>query len=448
MVKGKDMEWDDDQPDVDQSAPAKIKPRRIDAAHAAVPGIEDRPSEPARVTADAAGGAAGSRISEFPDFREVSSPEAPVELPSALPFDLSLETEQLAAALEDQLSGLDERETLLATRAADLDKEWQACRTWHQQQLAMLDEREAEISRRQAEMEIFTRREENLAERFRDCESKELALDRREGDLNEREASLVAREHELRDRRQQLEREAAALSRSQQMWDQSKVRDDEALERQRQQMQAGIDEQLSQRLAELEEDKALLAEKTRALEADRQSLHRERDAWQHQRHQEHQRQAAEQRQTLDDAERRLAAVTARESALDTQQAALEQLRSEIMAAHRQVLEMRLIAEQLWAQLKGLMTPAEITQSLAQLRLKLAEQYEQEEKALAERKEELLALADKLAQQHATLKAQRMEFLAWRKSQQEEIAHQAEHLCRRVQELSEEQQRLRMPSKAA
>ena len=77
-----------------------------------------------------------------------------------------------------------------------------------------------------------------------------------------------------------------------------------------------------------------------------------------------------------------------------------------------------------------------------VRLKLAAQYELEEKTLAEKKEELLALADKLTQQHAALKAQRIEFLAWRKSQQEEIALQAEHLCRRVQQLSEERAGLR------
>lgn len=443
------MDWRDELEQADEeTTQPKIKPRRIDAPHPSVPAgqssIERHSSVPAHV-----GGEEGLLAAdETPVFYEVAptdltaaqDPPAGPEPPAG--EDLSLQTEQLARALAEQLRDLDAREALLSTRAGELETEWRSCQAWHQRQLAELNEREAELSRRAAEMDVFTRREEELAERCRDCEAQELALDQREAKLNEREATLVARDHELRDRRQQVEREAAGLSRSQQLWEQSKSRDEQALARQGRQLQIGVDEQLAERLAEVEQAKALLAEQARALEQDRQSLRREQGAWQQQRKLEEDRRGQQQRQTQHESQRRLAAITTRESALDTQQAALEQLRGEMTGAYRQALEMRLIAEQIWTQLKGLMTPAEITQSLAQLRLKMAEQYELEEKALAERKEELLALADKLAQQHAALKAQRMEFLAWRKAQQEEIAHQAEHLCRRVQDLSEERKQLR------
>jgi hypothetical protein len=454
------MQWcDENQPGDEDASQPKIKPRRIDAPHPGVPGMETPATLPASV---AATGEPGSGIAgdEAPIFHELPPAElspweaapadeaSPATPPPALvgpqeaADDYALQTEQLAAALQEQLGDLDQREALLGTHAADLERKWRECQEWHQQQLASLEQREAELSRRQAEMEVFLKRQEELAERLNDCEAQELALDRRQADLNEREATLVARDYELRDRRQEVEREAAALGRSQQLWEQSKSRDEQALERQRRQWQAELDEQLAERLKELDAQQAHLAEQARGLEQERQALRRERDTWHQERQKEDELRAQEQRHTDQESEQRLAALTARESALDTQQAALEQLRNEVMGAYRQALEMRLIAEQLWAQLKGLMTPAEITQSLAQLRLKMAEHYELEEKGLAERKEELLALADKLAQQHATLKAQRMEFLAWRKSQQQEIAHQAEHLCRRVQELSEEKKRLR------
>jgi hypothetical protein len=451
------MEWSDEQqPGDDAAAQPRIKPRRIDPPHPAVPAMEADVELPASVPASETAGEFGA--DETPIFYEVP-PESPWEAvaadepglsepamePAAAPQegdDVALQTEQLAAALQEQLGELDQREKLLADRAADLERQWRDCQAWHQQQLAGLEEREAELTRRQAEMEVFLARQEDLAERLSDCEAQELSLDRRESNLNEREATLVARDHEQRDRRQEVEREAASLVRSQQLWEQSKTRDEQARERQRRQLQADMDEQLAERHRELDAEKSRLAEQSRGLEQDRQALRRERDAW----HEEHKKEdeARDQQQRIadQDNEQRLSALTARESALDTQQAALEQLRSEVMGAHRQAIEMRLVAEQLWAQIKGLMTPAEITTSLANLRLKMVEQYELEEKGLAEKKEELLALADKLAQQHAALKAQRMEFLAWRKSQQQEIAHQAEHLCRRVQELSEEKKRLR------
>ncbi len=436
------MDWQDE---LDQEVPPKVKPRRIDAAHGGVTGMDSRPDLPAAV--QAAAGTEAASADEAPVFHEVSladlmplAGEGPCELP--LSDELSLETQQLADALAAQLRELDERQGAIVAREAELENEWRACRAWHQQQLAELTDREETLSRRTVEMDVFTRREEELAQRVRDCEAQELALDQREGKLNEREASLVAREHELRDRRQQVEREAAALTRAQQLWEQTKKHDEQTLDRHGRELEAQIDEQLAERMEEVEAAKAHLAEQARGIEQERASLCRERNQWEQEREQADRQRSHELQQREGEAERRLSAVNARESALDTQQAALEQLRGEMTSAYRQALEMRLIAEQLWSQIKGLMTPAEITQSLAQLRLKMAEQYELEEKALAEKKEELLALADKLAQQHAALKAQRMEFIAWRKKQQEEIALQAEHLCRRVQELSEERKQLR------
>ncbi|HZL90989.1 MAG TPA: hypothetical protein VFB96_21670 [Pirellulaceae bacterium] len=454
------MQWcDDNQSGDEESAQPRIKPRRIDPPHPLASALETHAELPASVPAAVESGheiAADDApiFYELPraelssweaahagetDIRDLTT--APDESPQTAD-DISLQTEQLADALTEQLGDLDQREASLSERAAELDRQWRDCQQWHQHQLVSLEQREAELSRREAEMEVFLRREEDLAQRLRDCEALELSLDRRQSDLNEREATLVARDHELRDRRQEVEREAAALNRSQQLWEQSKGRDEQALERERRRLQTEMDEEFAERRSVLDAEKSCLAEQARDLERDRQALRRERDAWHRERQQEDEQRAQQQRQVDQESEQRRSALTAREATLDTQQAAVEQLRNEVMAAYRQALEMRLIVEQLWAQLKGLMTPAEITQSLAQLRLKMAEQYELEEKSLGERKEELLALADKLAQQHATLKAQRMEFLAWRKSQQQEIAHQAEHLCRRVQELSEEKKRLR------
>ena len=141
-------------------------------------------------------------------------------------------------------------------------------------------------------------------------------------------------------------------------------------------------------------------------------------------------------------EQRRTRLATRETTLDQQQAALDQLRGEITAAHRQSIEMRLIAEQLWAQVQGRMPPVEITQSIAQLRLKLGEQYRLEQQGLAEQKRELLDLAEKVAEQSGAHRAQRQELQTWFAAREAEIESQAESLVNRQRELLEQSDQLR------
>jgi hypothetical protein len=438
---------EDKADDLSQSLP-RIKPRRIDPAHPMEGSAGTAPVH-SELAADAvlrepaecrlvqtAAGELPPPANPFEDLPALDEP------PADLPEELATETAQLARSLQEQLREVEYREAQLHARQAEVENEWRACRAWHEQRLDELGRREEELRRRQAEMEVFAQQREDLQQRLDDCLAQEEELDRREARLVEREATLVAGEHDLRLRRQEVERQAAALSRSQQLWEQTRSREQQAIESDRARLAAEIDGQLAQRQAELESAQALVLQQTRELQAERDLLARQRQAWEAEQRRD-QQQLDEARRRLDDeSQKRHAQLAARESALDTQQAALEQLRNEILAAHRQALQMRLAAEQLWAQLKGLMTPAEITHSLAQIRLKLAEQYELEEKALAEKKEELLRLSEKLAEQHAAIKAQRIEFLAWRKAQTAELQQQAEHLCRRIQELDEDRKALR------
>ena len=89
-----------------------------------------------------------------------------------------------------------------------------------------------------------------------------------------------------------------------------------------------------------------------------------------------------------------------------------------------------------------MPPAEITQSIAQLRLKLAEQYRLEQQGLAEQKQELLSLAEKVAEESGTLRTQRQELQSWFAAREEEIERHAKSLVTREQELLEQSDKLR------
>ena len=101
-----------------------------------------------------------------------------------------------------------------------------------------------------------------------------------------------------------------------------------------------------------------------------------------------------------------------------------------------------MAEQLWAQVQGRMPPAEITQSIAQLRLKLGEQYKMEQNGLAEQKQELLKLAEKVAEQSNTLRSQRHELQTWFAAREQEIEQHAETLVTRERELLDQSDNLR------
>jgi hypothetical protein len=160
-------------------------------------------------------------------------------------------------------------------------------------------------------------------------------------------------------------------------------------------------------------------------------LLRERKAWD-----EHQQ--ASQRELSS----RLQEVESREAIVERQRVAMEQMRTEISLVHRQSLEMRLIAEQLWAQITGRLSSAEITRSIASLRMQLSQQYDQEQRALARQKDELVELAERLQGQHAVLIAERQEVKNWGLARQAGIEQQARQLVEREQQLESEQQELR------
>jgi hypothetical protein len=104
--------------------------------------------------------------------------------------------------------------------------------------------------------------------------------------------------------------------------------------------------------------------------------------------------------------------------------------------------MRLIAEQLWAQISGRMTPADVTHAIAQLRLKLSEHYHLEENNLEKRRDELVALGERIAEQHRELSQLRDGVKSWAAARQSEIEEQAQRLVQREIELDGQQEQLR------
>ena len=192
---------------------------------------------------------------------------------------------------------------------------------------------------------------------------------------------IQLREDDLRERRFEFDRQSVALRHAQQLWQQQRERQEQQLnaERtrleqetadQRQQMSADFEQLVTQREEQLHSAELLIAEHARQLETDRAALGSDCHAWLEQ--QTRQRQAIDELRSSAEAELtdRRARLAARQEWIERQKSGLEQVRDEALRLHRQMLEMRLLSEQLWSQITGAITPAEVTQAIAQLRLKL------------------------------------------------------------------------------
>jgi chromosome segregation ATPase len=90
------------------------------------------------------------------------------------------------------------------------------------------------------------------------------------------------------------------------------------------------------------------------------------------------------------------------------------------------------------QLSGSIPSAALTQSLAQIRAKLAEAYHQDSEELRERKQELCDIRDELAAEHEKLTQQKHQFDAWAKQRRNEIEQMAERLVAREQQLQQQE----------
>jgi hypothetical protein len=340
---------------------------------------------------------------------------------------------QLAGLLRERLREVDRREAVLHARAGQLESDIRASRLWLQEREIAFQEREQAL-RRQIE-ELEDRASPRLVEMKSQAQDHETLLT----ELNEREQALRLAEDEVRERRFEVEREAVGLRHAQQIWQQQREREERSLAQEREEGRQELEAIRLERETQLRAAEALLREHIEQLESDRAHIAAERRAFDDQKTQQ-QRAIRELRATteaeLADARARL---DARQDWIERQKGGLEQVRDEALKLHRQSLEMRLLAEQVWAQISGALTPAEVTQTIAQLRLKLAEQYRVEEQQLVTRREELLKVGEAVAAQHTALEQLRTGLREWVQARQAEIERQAAMLVERELSLDAQQE---------
>jgi hypothetical protein len=409
----------------DEHAPAAAAQLRIDTAHEVVELDE----------------ASGNQI-DAPLLEVIEEPaEAMVaavlgESVEARREQLQLQVSQLAAHLRERLREVDRRESQLHARAAQVEAELRAWRLRLAEREAEFGERESELRRRIEQLQ------EQSSPQAAGADYAHARLEYHDPDLSLRDQQLNQREGELRQRRQECDRQALALRHAQQVWEQQQRQQERELAEQREELLREFQTLAAEREEQLRAAEQTLEQQAGSLDADRQSLVADRQAWEEQK--TRQREALdEQRQRAESelADRRLR-LEARQDWIERQKEGLEQVRGEILALHRQSLEMRLLAEQLWSQISGRMPPAEVTRTIAQMRLKLAEQYKLEEQNLAARRDELLKLGERIKEQHGELALLRSGLREWAAARQAEIESQAEALVQRELALDDQQEQFR------
>ena len=412
--------------------PSSVAPLRIDAPHAV-------PTE--QIAADLL-----ATLAEAP-----ADSLAPLQQLALREEQLQLQAAQLAGHLKARLSEVDRRESQLNARIAQLEADLRTSRLWQREREYDFQQREAELCR---QVEDLQHRSAEVARGQEQVQTNDERGDR----IAVREKELNALDLQLRQRRQELDRQNAALSHAQSLWQLQKTHEENTSRQERDRSADLWNRQVEEQRQALEFE---TADRRRKLEIAEQKHHelqqrldQERVDFERQRvqgtmHMQRERKTLDEQLAATDLEivHRKREVESRETIVERQRVAMEQMRAEIGHVHRQSLEMRLIAEQLWAQITGRLSSAEITRSIAALRMQLSQQFEQEQKSLTNQKEELLQLAERLELQHQLVNTERQDVRNWGAARQSGIEQQARQLVEREQQLETEQQELRTARQA-
>lgn len=332
---------------------------------------------------------------------------------------LQVQAEQLARHLQERRRDIDYREAQVNARIAQLENELRLSRLWLQEQHYEFSEREEQLKSQLAEQE----------KRAADLVTHQLALDesRRQlsDELRTREESLARREFEVLESQQRLSLESTRLIQARENLELARKQVDES-------RQVALHRDVADQLAQLrlsqqeqlsawhqEQDAALrrLAERESALAKEGENL------------------AAQARQSQQERQQQLQSLEEQRLKLDQRQLAVERIRSEMLQLHRESLEMRLIAEQLWAELVEQASPTEVTAGMSRLRSKLADTFRLATSDLDRQRQTIQELTERLDAKHRDVVSQRQVLLAWFADRQRELAQQAATLRDRESELS-------------
>jgi hypothetical protein len=350
-----------------------------------------KPAAETRIDAPHALSAAGCGEGPAPSVVAAVHAEALAAVDASPVHLLHAQAAQLADHLRRRQKDLDHREAELNVRVAQLEGDARNARLSLSERKVELDQYEVEVSRDRAQLRACLARVaevEKAADRRREQPPVERAVsppsetvDAREEHLAQRERSFHEAECEIEQARRETEQLREKL-----------IEERKELEQRAKDDQKRLVARQRRELAELAEQRRMLARRTEQI--------------------------------------------------DQRRAALDDLREELARMHRATLEMRLATEELWVQMAGEAPPAALTQSLGQIRARLADDHRRAEAELTRRKRELDAVRLELGQGHEVLAAEKGRVDQWARRRAQEIQEQAARLVAREQELDRQETEFR------
>ncbi len=367
---------------------------------------------------------------------------------------LHQQASEVAAHLRTRLRDLDGRETQLHALAAQLESDARMARLMHAEREHELAEREAAQQKRE---ETFLAAEKRLAEireaagvatdaskaSIETMSLRILELERQQTDIAGREQNLLARQREFDDRQKRFAQEVKEHRQRTVQFESDRSKMEEVLKSRELTLRAELEQSMVQRLIDLEAGEKLLVEQARMLDQQQQEvlqLREDLDARFRKQVRESEERQRIQMAEIDHLRRQQAT---REQTLVEREAELLAMRDEITELHRQSLEMRLVAEQLWCQISPRVAQETLAQSIAALRLQLVTDQKKQLDQLASQKGELLALGERVQKEFAQLEKRRQELANWHSHKQDQLEAQAQELTERESRLVQRQERLQV-----
>lgn len=140
-----------------------------------------------------------------------------------------------------------------------------------------------------------------------------------------------------------------------------------------------------------------------------------------------------------ESEKRL--LSERKIELDRRRSVLQRMQDEAQALHREALEMRLVTEQVWAELSDKVPSDHLNELLGSLRSRLDDHYATMNNTLQERRDDLIALKQHLQEKQLELRGQSQKLQEWVESRHDEIKGLAAQLDAREMLLDRREHRL-------
>ena len=367
---------------------------------------------------------------------------------------LHQQASEVAAHLRARLHDLDGRETQLNAMAAQLEADTRLARLTLSEREHELAEREAALKKREETFEAAEARlreiraEAGTATKVSQASNdalslKILELERQKTEIAGREQNLLARLRELEDKQRQTTQEQKELRQKAQLFESDRAKMEEAMKGQGAAIRLEVEKTMAQRLIDLEAGEAMLTEQARLLDEQRSELFKLREE-QEQRLQNQVRDAEEKsRVQIAELEHLRRQQQVREEAMGAREAELLNMRDEMNTLHRQSLEMRLVAEQLWSKISPRMSQEAMAESIASLRMQLLAEQKQQAAELQAQKAEVLLLGSQIQKEFQQLEKRRQELAGWHTHKQEQLDAQSKELAEREGRLVQRQERLQV-----